>query len=173
MIAVSKTSSHQSNKILDIIARIEDGLLVFLLGSMIVLAGLQIILRNVFSTGITETDSLLKILVLWVGMLGAVVASRERKHISIDILTRYVSEKTRQYVEVMIDLFVVFICSLLATLSLRMLLVDYESSTIAFSGVRTWMLESILPIAFVIITLRYLMYSWQGINAIIKGKSAS
>ena len=137
------------------------------------LAGLQIILRNIFSTGITETDSLLKVLVLWVGMIGAVVASRERKHISIDILTRYVSDKTRQYVEVLINVFVVFICSLLATHSMRMLLVDYESKTVAFSGVPTWLLESVLPVAFTIISLRYLMYSWQGMRAIRKGHVAS
>jgi TRAP-type C4-dicarboxylate transport system permease small subunit len=170
---VSQAPSNQTNKILQIIARIEDGMLVFLLAAMIIFASMQIILRNVFSTGITETDSLLKVMVLWVGMLGAVVASRERKHIAIDILTRYVSDKTRQYVEVMINLFVVFICGLLATHAMRMLLVDYDSKTVAFSGVRTWMLESILPIAFTIITLRYLMYSWQGISLILKGKSAS
>lgn len=170
---MSNSSSQASGKILQVIARIEDALLVFLLSSMIVLAGLQIILRNIFSTGITETDSLLKVLVLWVGMIGAVVASRERKHISIDILTRYVSDKTRQYVEVFIDLFVVFICSLLATHSMRMLLVDYESKTVAFSGVPTWLLESVLPVAFTIISLRYLMYSWQGMRAIRKGHAAS
>lgn len=170
---MSKPSTQQANKALKIIARIEDGLLVFILASMIILAGMQIILRNVFSTGFTETDALLKILVLWIGMLGAVVASRERRHISIDILTRYVSDKTRQYVEVLVDIFVVVICSLLATHAMRMLLVDYEAKTVAFSGVRTWMLESILPIAFAIITLRYLMYSWQGIGKLLdKGHKA-
>ena len=166
-------ASDTSDKLLKTIARIEDALLVFLLSAMIFLAGLQIIMRNVFSTGITETDSLLKILVLWVGMLGAVVASRERKHISIDILTRYVSDTTRRYVEVLIDVFVVFICSLLATHSMRMLLVDYEAKTIAFSGVPTWLLESILPFAFAVITLRYLMYSWQGIRSIIDHRATS
>jgi len=162
-------SDKQEHRILQLIARIEDGLLVILLSTMIVLAGSQIILRNIFSTGFVESDSILKILVLWVGMLGAVVATRERKHISIDILSRYLSAKHRAYSEIIIDVFVVIVCGMLATHSMRMLLVDYEAKTTAFSGVPTWLLESILPVAFTIITLRYLMFSWQGLMALRSG----
>lgn len=169
----SQEISKQDNKVLQIIARIEDGLLVFLLGAMIVLAGMQIILRNAFETGFTESDDLLRVLVLWVGMVGAVVATRERRHISIDILTRYLSDKNRQYVEIIINLFVVAVCGLLATHSMRMLLVDYNDGTIAFSQVPTWLLESILPLAFAIITLRYAMFSWMTISSLLKGRSGA
>ena len=167
----NQETNQQDNKILQLIARIEDGLLVLMLSAMIVLAGLQIIMRNIFQSGFTETDALLRVLVLWVGMIGAVVATRERRHISIDVLSRYVSDKTKSYVDVIINLFVMIVCGLLATHSMRMLLVDYDSGTIAFSKVPTWMLESILPIAFTIITLRYLMYSYQSIGHMLKGRS--
>ena len=160
-----------THKVLAIIARIEDGLLVLMLSAMIVLAGMQIIMRNLFSTGFTETDSFLKVLVLWVGMLGAIVATRERRHISIDILSRYLSNKQRQISELVIDIFVVFVCGLLAFHSARMMLVDFEARSIAFSGVPTWLLESIMPFAFTIITLRYLMYSWQELGKLIGGRS--
>lgn len=160
------STNHQDNKVLQIIARIEDGLLVFMLAAMIILAGMQIIMRNIFQAGFTETDSLLRILVLWVGMMGAIVASREKRHISIDVLSRYLSDKQKQYIDVVINLFVVIVCGLLATHSMRMLLLDYAENTIAFSNVPTWLMESILPLAFSIITLRYLMYSWQSINAL-------
>jgi len=167
---VSQAPNNQGNRLLQIIARIEDTLLVLMLSAMIILAGLQIIMRNVFQSGFTETDSLLRILVLWVGMIGAIVASRERRHISIDILTRYLSVNARRYVDVIINMFVVIVCGLLATHSLRMLLVDYAGATIAFSRVPTWLLESILPVAFCIITLRYMMFSWQSIVALIKAR---
>lgn len=162
--------SKQDNKFLQVIARIEDGMLVFMLAAMIVLAGMQIILRNAFQMGFTETDSLLRVLVLWVGMIGAVVATRERRHIAIDVLTRYLSDKSNHYVEVIINLFVVAVCGLLATHSMRMLLVDYAEGTIAFSKVPTWLLESILPIAFTIITLRYVMFSWLAASKLLKDK---
>ncbi len=156
---------------MQVIARIEDGLLVFMLTAMIILAGLQIIMRNVFQSGFIETDSILRVLVLWVGMIGAVVATRERRHISVDVLTRYLSEKSKQYVDVIINLFVAVVCGLLATHSMRMLLVDYTEGSIAFSKVPTWLLESILPIAFSIITLRYMMFSWVSFSNLIKVKS--
>ena len=165
----NQKANPQDNKVLQIIARIEDGLLVFMLSAMIILAGMQIIMRNAFQTGFTETDTLLRILVLWVGMIGAVVATRERRHISIDILTRYLSDKLRLYVEVIINTFVMVVCALLATHAMRMLLIDYAEGTIAFGKVPTWLLESILPIAFSVITLRYMMYGWQSVNRLIKG----
>lgn len=161
--------NNQGSKLLHIIARIEDAMLVIILSSMIILAGTQIILRNIFQSGFTESDTLLRILVLWVGMIGAVVATRERRHISIDILTRYLSGKVRLYVDVIINVFVVIVCGLLATHSARMLMVDYTDGTIAFGKVPTWALESILPVAFSIITLRYVMYTWQSVNRLMKG----
>lgn len=140
---------------------------------MISLAGLQIIMRNGFQSGFVETDSVLRVLVLWLGMFGAVVAARERRHIAIDILSRYLSVRARQLFDIIINVFVVMVCALLVVFSMRMLLIDYAEGTIAFSGVHTWLLESILPIAFGIMSLRYLMYSWQSLTLFLKGRTGA
>jgi TRAP-type C4-dicarboxylate transport system permease small subunit len=50
----------------EIIDRVEQTSLVILLSSMIVIAFLQIVLRNLFSTGLSWGDSLVRNLVLWV-----------------------------------------------------------------------------------------------------------
>jgi TRAP-type C4-dicarboxylate transport system permease small subunit len=50
--------------------RAEDALLVVLLSTMIVLAGTQIILRNFLDSGFVWIDPLLRVLVLWLGLLG-------------------------------------------------------------------------------------------------------
>src|SRR5690606_12731212 len=49
---------------------LEDALLIVAFGSLVVLAGLQIVMRNIFESGFVWIDPLLRILVLWVGMLG-------------------------------------------------------------------------------------------------------
>lgn len=170
---MSDSPAQQTNKVLRLIAQIEDGLLVAMLAAMIILAGMQIILRNVFATGFVETDALLKTLVLWVGMIGAVVASRERRHITIDVLSRFLAPRTQRYLEILIDAVVVVVCAMLAVLSMRMLLVDYEAGTTAFSGVPTWLLESILPLAFTIISLRYLVFCGLGLRTLVRGGAAS
>ena len=70
------------------LAAIEDGLLVLLLAAMIGLAGTQILLRNVLDTGLGWGDPLLRVTVMWIGLLGAMAASRDDNHITIDLVSR-------------------------------------------------------------------------------------
>ena len=51
------------------------------------LAVAQIVLREAFSTGFVWADELLKLLVLWLAMVGSVAASRDNRHIRIDALS--------------------------------------------------------------------------------------
>jgi TRAP-type C4-dicarboxylate transport system permease small subunit len=56
-------------------ALVEDALLVLLLAAMVGLAATQIILRNLFDGAILWADPMLRVSVLWVGMIGAMVAT--------------------------------------------------------------------------------------------------
>ncbi len=67
------------------LGRLEDALLVALLGVLLLLASTQILLRNLFDAGLTWADPLLRVLVLWLGLLGAMIASRSGKHITLDV----------------------------------------------------------------------------------------
>ena len=69
--------------------RIEDIVVSALLLFMILFAAAQIFMRNLFDAGISWGDVLVRILVLWVGLFGAMVASRTGEHIKIDLLSRY------------------------------------------------------------------------------------
>ncbi|MEM9621755.1 MAG: TRAP transporter small permease subunit [Pseudomonadota bacterium] len=71
--------------------RLEDLLLALLLSGMIGMAAAQVILRNLFDSGILWGDSAVRVLVLWVAMIGAMVASRQDEHIRIDIAGRYIT----------------------------------------------------------------------------------
>ena len=75
----------------EILGRVEKFLLAAMLSIMILLAFLQIILRNVFSSGISWGDPLVRYLVLWVGFIGASLASKEGKHITIEVFSRWFS----------------------------------------------------------------------------------
>lgn len=123
---------------------------------MLGLAGLQIILRNVFHSGIVEGEPILRVLVLWIGLLGAVVACRHNRHITIDLLTRHFSDFINSIIKIIIYAFVSFICAVLAFHAVKLVMLDYESATIAFSSIPAWWVELILPFAFSMIALRYL-----------------
>jgi tripartite ATP-independent transporter DctM subunit len=84
--------------------RAEDALLVVLLSTMIVLAGTQIILRNFLDSGFVWIDPLLRVLVLWLGLLGATVATRNNKHIRIDLLSKLFDRNTHRLIQSLVDL---------------------------------------------------------------------
>jgi TRAP-type C4-dicarboxylate transport system permease small subunit len=66
----------------------ETALIVFIVIFMVFLAFLQVVLRNVFSQGLLWGDILLRQLVLWIGFIGASLATREEKHINIDLFCK-------------------------------------------------------------------------------------
>ena len=68
-----------------LLARVEQALLVFFLALMMVTAFSQIAVRNLFGIGLTWSEPLVRYLVLWVGFLGAALAVREGRHITIEV----------------------------------------------------------------------------------------
>src|SRR5690606_32189096 len=92
----------------------EDALLVGVFLAMLLLAGAQIVMRNFFGTGLAWIDPLLRILVLWVGMLGAVVATREDRHINIDVLSRFAPPAVLPWLKRVVALATTMVCALLA-----------------------------------------------------------
>ena len=151
------------NKFISLINRLEDGLLVLILTSMIFLAVFQIISRNLFSEGMVWIDPLLRVLVLWVGLAGAVVATRTNNHIRIDVFSKYLPKKIQPYVERSVYLFTILICLLVAWHAGRFVYSEYEYGTIAFASIPSWLTASIIPLSFLLIAIRYalLLFSTQ------------
>ncbi|MEM7282466.1 MAG: TRAP transporter small permease [Pseudomonadota bacterium] len=136
----------------------ENAVLILLLLSMIVLAAGQIILRNVFDTGIIWTDELLRILVLWLGLAGAVVASRDRRHIKIDVLSRFLNDSWQRIAGVVTCVFTAFVCALVAWHAGVFVSGTFQFGDTVMGGAPAWIFQSILPIGFGLIAYRYLVY---------------
>ena len=135
--------------------RLEDIMLVSLLMIILSIAVLQIILRNFFDSGIIWGDSFLSVSVLWLGMAGAVFASRNNSHISIDLGVRILSTKSKQIANAVVFLFTAFICAIVAWYGVNLVLIEYADRTMAFAQIPTWLTISIIPLGFAIMALRY------------------
>ncbi len=94
---------------------------------------------------------------LWVGVVGALVATRKDHHINIDILSRFLPESWHRWTRTITQLFTAGVCALLAYHGGRLTLMDMESGTIAFGNVPTWVCELIIPVGFALIALRSLL----------------
>ena len=75
-------------------ASARNALLVALLGFLIVFSFAQIVLRNVFSIGVTWGDGLTRVIVLWLALLGALAASRDGRHIRMNAFAAVVAAET-------------------------------------------------------------------------------
>ena len=157
-------------RLLRALALVEDGLLVALLAALVALAAAQIALRNLFDTSLLWADPVVRVMVLWVGMIGAVVATRFDKQISVDAVSRFLPERWKAAARVATDLFTAGVSLALSWHSARLLLEDRAGGTTIFSSVPLWACELVLPVAFGVIGLRYLAYAVaHGRNAIAAG----
>ena len=145
--------------ILSIIYRIEDSFVVICLSSILIIAVIQIILRNIFDSGLIWGDSLLSILVLWLGLAGSIVASRQGKHINIDVLSQYVPEKFRIYIKKTGSIFAAVVCLLISYYSFIFVSSEFDFNEYAFAQIPVWITESIIPFSFSIMGLRYFLQS--------------
>ncbi len=145
------------------IHRLEDTALVAALISMLGLAVFQIILRNLFDSGFLWAESFLRILVLWVAMLGAMVATRENNHINIDALSRYLPRRLERGFRILTGIFSTAICGVVAWYSLQYVQLEFEDETIAFASVPVWICQSILPFGFAVIALRFAHRTFLGL----------
>lgn len=155
----NKLDSSYFKQVQAFLYRIENGILVVLLLSMLAMAVLQIVLRNLFESGIIWGDILVRILLLWVGLAGAMVASRRGNHINIDILSRYLPERAGSIVKSAVEFFTAAVCSVAAFYTLKFVKIEFEDGGMAFAQVPIWVCEAIIPIAFIVIALRYFMLS--------------
>lgn len=136
---------------------IEDTLLVLLLAVMIGLAAWQILARNLFDTAILWGDPLLRTLVLWVGFLGAVAAARDDRQINVDVVSRFTVEPWLSRVRVVTDLATAVVSGFLAWQAVRFVKDAVAYEELAFASVPLWLTASILPVAFGLLSIRYLL----------------
>jgi TRAP-type C4-dicarboxylate transport system permease small subunit len=149
----------------------EDAVLVVILTGMILLAASQIVLRNFLSIGFIWGDELLRMLVLWIAVAGAVAASRTDKHINIAILDRFLPEKPAQAVEVLIHLFTAVVCGMVTWFSIQFVRTTHEFGDLLLGGVPAWWLQMVLPVGFGLISYRYLLFAIKDVTGMFSSGS--
>jgi TRAP-type C4-dicarboxylate transport system permease small subunit len=130
------------------------GLVAFLAG----FALLQIILRNFFSTGIVWGDTLLRHVMLWVSFLGAMRATAEGRHIRIEILPMVLPARGKYFFGLICNFVPSIVCIVLTVASLNFLEYERQASNLAFSNVPTWWLETIFPVSFAVMAIRFAIH---------------
>lgn len=143
---------------------LESAALVVVLTAMILLASVQIVLRNFLDSGFAWADEALRLMVLWVAMLGAVAASRENRHIAIDALSRALPRRMRAWTDVVVRGFTAAVSLVLAWYSWQFVADAREFDDRLLTDLPAWWFQSILPVGFALIGYRYTIWFLRGLR---------
>ncbi|MBT3342924.1 MAG: TRAP transporter small permease [Gemmatimonadetes bacterium] len=158
MSELTQTSSTESGSRL---RRVEDGVLLFLVGLLVVLSCAQILLRNLFELTYFWLEPLTRHLVLWSSFLGALVATREGQHIRIDAVLRLLPPIWRRRATTAGEIIAATVCALLGLIALRFVADERTYGGEIFLGLPQWSVQIIFPIVFLFMALRFLVAAWR------------
>ncbi|MDH3252745.1 MAG: TRAP transporter small permease [Ignavibacteria bacterium] len=139
------------------LTHIEVAFLVVSLSAMVLLSFTQVVLRNLFDTGLVWADPIVRHLVLWGGFSAAAIAASEGRHIGIDALTKFLSSRIKAFSQILTNAFAAVICWVLADAAWTFLLSEKESGGEIVLSIPTWIAILIIPIGYMIMALHFLI----------------
>ena len=156
----------------------ENTALVVLLGTMIGVSVFQIINRQLLDGifSLSWADELVKIIVLWLAMVGSVAAARDNKHIRIDLITHVLSGPVVAWAKVIVDLFAAAVCAVIGWSAYRLIREEMTWGDTIFTDVPLWLLHTIVPLAFLLLSYQFLVRTGKlllGILAPVEEEAAS
>ncbi len=137
---------------------IESGLLVLLLAGMIAVSAWQVLARVFLDGGLPWGDAFVRVIVLWIAMLGAMVAARNDDHIRIDLMSKFLPDAGKRVMQRIGSLLTAIILGIFAWFSFQFVKLEYEDGILAFAEVPAWLCEAIMPVAAAVMCLRYLLH---------------
>ena len=160
----------------NIIKKLEQGMLIASLAVIVGVNLTQIGLRLLQSLlRILESDMVLhvpswpadlnRILVLWIAILGASLATRSNEHIKVDVFSQLLPKRIRRLVHFSIYCVGITISGLLVYFSIQFLHMEYElGETLVAIPLPLWIVQLIIPIGFTIIGLRFFLLLLEGLG---------
>ena len=150
----------------------ENAALVILLGSLVLLAVGQIVLREVFETGIFWADELIKLLVLWLAMVGSVAATRDNRHIRVDALSHLLPDSAVAIIRLVVDTFAAVVCAVIAWQSWRYLQLEIEFEDTVLIDTPAWVMHIVVPVAFALVSYRFIVNVLGHLARVVRGRPA-
>ena len=152
----------------EILARLEEWLMVFFLALMVLFTFLFVLLRalhlyahlgwaNVVIGKVDWTQPLVRLLVLWVAFLGASLLTRDNKHIKIDLSSLFMPLRWQHYKDVFLSAACVIVSAIMVKTSFQYIQNEYLFGSHLFLSIPAWIGQIILPIGFLSILFRFLL----------------
>lgn len=138
-----------------VLHHLEEGFLVLLVVALIMLASAQILLRNFLDVTWLWADPLIRHLVLWASFVGALIATRDDRHIRIDAGLRLLPVRGRRIVAALGDSIAGAICLTLTPFAVRFVMDERVHGGDALLELPRWILQLVFPLVFGGMGLRF------------------
>ena len=144
----------------------ENTALMVLLGTMIGVAVFQIVNRQLLDGMFTLSwaDELVRLIVLWLAMVGSIAACRDNKHIRIDLITHILTGSVITWIKIVVDLFAAGVCAMIAWQAYRLVQEQITWGDTVLGNVPLWLVHAIVPLAFVLVSYRFLVRVLKLVN---------
>jgi tripartite ATP-independent transporter DctM subunit len=140
--------------VIGILTLVEDGIAALALAAMVVLPLAEIIVRKAFGVGIPGSGPFVQHLTLWIGFLGAAIASREGKLLSLATGTFIPAGRAREVAAALASAVAAAMATILAWGGVQLAQSEREAGSVIAAGVPVWVGQLALPIGFTLIALR-------------------
>lgn len=147
------------NKFDEFLAVFEKSLVVTFFSTLILLIAFNVISRNLFQVSFQKILEISPALVLWLALLGSSLALRNQRHIKLEILLRYCSDKFKTFAIIAGSAFGMTVMGILFFVS-----IEFVGNEIVIFG--KWGLISIIfPMFFAISFFRYFIQLMNNLKA--------
>lgn len=132
----------------------EEGLAALALVAMVVLPIAEIVLRRLAGVGIPGSQPFVQHLTLWVGFLGAALAARDGRLLSLAAATFVPAGRPRATARVYAAAIGAAVATLLALAAGEFIVITRDAGTIVAAGVPAWVTQLVMPAGLAAIALR-------------------
>ncbi len=149
--------------------RIENALISLVLAALVALPLLEAVLRKTLHTGVSNSAVIVQHLTLLVGMMGAAIAARQNRLLSLSRLGDLLTGRWARVAAGFSGATAVAVTVLLAAAGVEFVLAERTSGQILAYGIPVWVVQAVIPAGFGVIALRLAANSadsWRGRLAI-------
>jgi C4-dicarboxylate transporter DctM subunit len=137
------------------IRTVENGFIVLLLATIVILPLADMVLRRVSGVGLPGAISIVQHLTLWIALLGAALAAREDRRLTMGTVQLITTEKAKRAARALTSAVAGGVSAMLAVAGLDLVLISREfPGTSGVAGVEEWVAMAVIPVAFAIMAIR-------------------
>ncbi len=146
--------------------RMEEVFLVILMALAVIIVTAQVVTRYVLKVPLPWSEEIARYLFLWLTWVGASYATKERKHINIDVVYQMLSPLGQKFCLIVSTLVWIVFLVIMSILSVQLTSSVFAGGQIAVgSGIPMWIPYAAIPTGMILMLFRLLQNCYHDLKA--------